>query len=86
MNFKLNRHFAAPTFSLLTLERFPRPTILSILPGLRHLTLDRYPDLGGAEPSWTPSSRSPALGYVDAMHQSLPLTLIAPFGLYWAPR
>ncbi len=66
--------FAAPTFlTPYLLENFPRLRDFVYSPWLTaNLTLDRYPDSRGAEPSWdTVFFDSPALGYVDAMHQSL---------------
>jgi hypothetical protein len=66
--------FAAPTFlAPYLLENFPRLCDFVYSPWLTaNLTLDRYPDSRGAEPSWdTVFFDSPALGYVDAMHQSL---------------
>ncbi len=66
--------FAAPTFlAPYLLENFPRLRDFVYSPWLTaNLTLDRYPDSRGAEPSWdTVFFDSPALGYVDAMHQSL---------------
>jgi len=66
--------FAAPTFlAPYLLENSPRLRDFVYSPWLTaNLTLDRYPDSRGAEPSWdTVFFDSPALGYVDAMHQSL---------------
>jgi hypothetical protein len=66
--------FAAPTFlAPYLLENFPRLHDFVYSPWLTaNLTLDRYPDSRGAEPSWdTVFLDSPTLGYVDAMHQSL---------------
>jgi hypothetical protein len=66
--------FAAPTFlAPYLLEDFPRLHDFVYSPWLTaNLTLDRYPDSRGAEPSWdTVFLDSPTLGYVDAMHQSL---------------
>src|SRR5260370_12060225 len=66
--------FAAPTFlASYLLENFPRLHDFVYSPWLTaNLTLDRYPDSRGAEPSWdTVFLDSPTLGYVDAMHQSL---------------
>ena len=66
--------FAAPTFlAPFLLEDFPPLHDFVYSPWLTaNLTLDRYPDSRGAEPSWdTVFLDSPALGYVDAMHQSL---------------
>jgi NAD(P)-binding Rossmann-like domain len=66
--------FAAPTFlAPYLLENFPRLRDFVYSPWLTaNLTLDRYPDSRGAEPSWdTVFLDSPTLGYVDAMHQSL---------------
>ncbi len=66
--------FAAPTFLAPYLcENFPPLHDFVYSPWLTaNLTLDRYPDSRGAEPSWdTVFLDSPTLGYVDAMHQSL---------------
>ena len=66
--------FAAPTFLAPYLfESFPALHDFVYSPWLTaNLTLDRYPDSRGAEPSWdTVFLDSPTLGYVDAMHQSL---------------
>ena len=66
--------FAAPTFlAPYLLEKFPGLHDFVYSPWLTaNLTLDRYPDSRGAEPSWdTVFLDSPTLGYVDAMHQSL---------------
>jgi hypothetical protein len=66
--------FAAPTFlAPHLLENFPRLRDFVYSPWLTaNLTLDRYPESRGAEPSWdTVFLDSPTLGYVDAMHQSL---------------
>jgi len=66
--------FAAPTFlAPYLLENFPPLHDFVYSPWLTaNLTLDRYPDSRGAEPSWdTVFLDSPTLGYVDAMHQSL---------------
>lgn len=66
--------FAAPTFlAPYVFEDFPRVRDFVYSPWLTaNLTLERYPDSRGAEPSWdTVFLDSPTLGYVDAMHQSL---------------
>jgi hypothetical protein len=66
--------FAAPTFlASYLLEDFQPLHDFVYSPWLTaNLTLDRYPDSRGAEPSWdTVFLDSPTLGYVDAMHQSL---------------
>jgi hypothetical protein len=66
--------FAAPTFlAPFLLENLPRLHDFVYSPWLvANLTLDRYPESRGAEPSWdTVFVDSPTLGYVDAMHQSL---------------
>ena len=66
--------FAAPTFlAPYLLENFPHLRDFVYSPWLTaNLTLDRYPQSRGAEPSWdTVFLDSPTLGYVDAMHQSL---------------
>jgi glycine/D-amino acid oxidase-like deaminating enzyme len=66
--------FAAPTFlAPYVFENFPRVHDFVYSPWLTaNLTLDRYPDSRGAEPSWdTVFLDSPTLGYVDAMHQSV---------------
>lgn len=66
--------FAAPTFLAPYLfENFPWLRDFTYSPWLTaNLTLDRYPESHGAEPSWdTVFLDSPTLGYVDAMHQSL---------------
>jgi len=66
--------FAAPTFlASYLLVDFPRLHDFVYSPRLTaNLTLERYPDSRGAEPSWdTVFLDSPTLGYVDAMHQSL---------------
>lgn len=66
--------FAAPTFlSPYLFENFPRLQDFVYSPWLTaNLTLERYPQSHGAEPSWdTVFLDSPTLGYVDAMHQSL---------------
>jgi glycine/D-amino acid oxidase-like deaminating enzyme len=66
--------FAAPTFlAPYLLEEFPRLTDFVYSPWLTaNLTLERYPESRGGEPSWdTVFFDSPTLGYVDAMHQSL---------------
>ena len=66
--------FAAPTFLA--------PYVIDGMAPLRHfeyspwitanLTLDSIPDLDRSEPAWdNVVMNSPALGYVDAMHQSL---------------
>ena len=66
--------FSAPTFLAPYLfEGFPRLHDFVYSPWLTaNLTLERYPESRGAEPSWdTVFLDSPTLGYVDAMHQSL---------------
>ena len=66
--------FAAPTFlAPYVFENFPRLRDFAYSPWLTaNLTLERYPESRGAEPSWdTVFLDSPTLGYVDAMHQSL---------------
>ena len=66
--------FAAPTFlAPYVLENFPRLHDFVYSPWLTaNLTLERFPDSRGAEPSWdTVFLDSPTLGYVDATHQSL---------------
>ena len=66
--------FAAPTFlAPYVFENFPRLRDFVYSPWLAaNLTLERYPDSRGAEPSWdTVFLDSATLGYVDAMHQSL---------------
>lgn len=66
--------FAAPTFlAPYLLENFPRLHDFVYSPWLTaNLTLERYPDSRGAEPTWdTVFLDSPTLGYVDDMHQSL---------------
>ncbi len=66
--------FAAPTFlAPYLLEDFPHLRDFVYSPWVTaNLTLDRYPESRGAEPSWdTVFLDSPTLGYVDAMHQSL---------------
>lgn len=66
--------FAAPTFlAPYLMEDFPRLKDFVYSPWLTaNLTLERYPESRGAEPSWdTVFLESPTLGYVDAMHQSL---------------
>lgn len=66
--------FAAPTFlAPYVFEDFPHFRDFVYSPWLTaNLTLERYPDSRGAEPSWdTVFLDSPTLGYVDAMHQSL---------------
>jgi len=66
--------FAAPTFLAPYLfENFSRLYDFVYSPWLTaNLTLERYPESRGAEPSWdTVFLDSPTLGYVDAMHQSL---------------
>src|SRR5204862_499838 len=66
--------FAAPTFlAPYLLEDFPPLHDFVYSPWLTaNLTLERYPESRGAEPSWdTVFLDSPTLGYVDAMHQSL---------------
>jgi hypothetical protein len=66
--------FAAPTFlAPYLLENSPPLRDFVYSPWLTaNLTLDRYPDSRGAEPSWdTVFLDSPTLGYVDAMHQTL---------------
>jgi NAD(P)-binding Rossmann-like domain len=66
--------FAAPTFlAPYVFENFPRLRDFVYSPWLTaNLTLERYPDSRGAEPSWdTVFLDSATLGYVDAMHQSL---------------
>jgi len=74
--------FAALLFRSLSLEDFPRLRDFVYSPWLTaNLTLDRYPESRGAEPSWdTVFLDSPTLGYVDAMHQSLRTHLDAPSG------
>jgi hypothetical protein len=66
--------FAAPTLLAPYLfENFPGLRDFVYSPWLTaNLTLDRYPESRGAEPSWdTVVLDSPTLGYVDALHQSL---------------
>jgi len=66
--------FAAPVFlAPYLIENLPRLHDFVYSPWLTaNLTLDRYPDSRGAEPTWdTVFLDSPTLGYVDAMHQSL---------------
>ena len=66
--------FAAPTFlAPYLLENFPRLHDFVYSPWLTaNLTLERYPDSRGAEPTWdSVFLDSPTLGYVDATHQSL---------------
>ena len=66
--------FAAPTFlAPYVLDDFSRLHDFVYSPWLTaNITLDRYPESRGAEPSWDRVFLdSPALGYVDAMHQSL---------------
>src|SRR5438128_11707637 len=66
--------FAAPTFlAPYLLENLPRLRDFVYSPWLTaNLTLDRYPDSRGAEPSLnTVFFDSPALGYVYAMHHTL---------------
>src|SRR6267143_1726648 len=73
------RRAAAQAFSLATPSFKPNSSFLPRLldfvysPWLTaNLTLDRYPESHGGEPSWdTVFLDSPTLGYVDAMHQSL---------------
>jgi glycine/D-amino acid oxidase-like deaminating enzyme len=66
--------FAAPTFlAHYLMEDFPQLNDFVYSPWLTaNLTLERLPDSRGAEPAWdTVFLDSPALGYVDATHQSL---------------
>jgi len=66
--------FAAPTFlAPYLIENFPRLHDFVYSPWLTaNLTLERFPDSRGAEPTWdTVFLDSPTLGYVDATHQSL---------------
>ncbi|HYL62059.1 MAG TPA: FAD-dependent oxidoreductase [Candidatus Methylomirabilis sp.] len=66
--------FAAPTFlAPYVLEHFPRLHDFAYSPWLTaNLTLERYPESRGAEPTWdTVFLDSPTLGYVDATHQSV---------------
>jgi len=66
--------FAAPTFlAPYLLENSPRLHDFVYSPWLTaNLTLERYPESRGAEPSWdTVFFDSPTLGYVDATHQTL---------------
>ena len=80
--------FAAPTFlAPYLMEDFARLHDFVYSPWLTaNLTLDRYPDSRGAEPSWdTVFLDSPTLGYVDAMHQSLRTHLDRTvWTFYWA--
>jgi hypothetical protein len=80
--------FAAPTFLAPYLfEKFPELHDFVYSPWLTaNLTLDRYPDSRGAEPSWdTVFLDSPTLGYVDATHQSLRTYLDRTvWTFYWA--
>ena len=66
--------FAAPTFlAPYLIEGFPRLRDFVYSPWLTaNLTLERFPDSRGAEPTWdTVFLDSPTLGYVDATHQSV---------------
>ena len=66
--------FSAPTFlGPYIIDGFPRLNDFVYSPWLTaNLTLERLPASAGAEPSWdTVFLDSPALGYVDATHQSL---------------
>jgi len=66
--------FSAPTFlGPYTIDGFPRLNDFVYSPWLTaNLTLERLPASQSAEPSWdTVFLDSPALGYVDATHQSL---------------
>jgi glycine/D-amino acid oxidase-like deaminating enzyme len=66
--------FAAPTFlAPYLIEGFPRLREFVYSPWLTaNLTLERFPDSRGAEPTWdTVFLDSPTLGYVDATHQSV---------------
>lgn len=80
--------FAAPTFLAPYLfENFPRLRDFVYSPWLTaNLTLDRYPESRGTEPSWdTVFFDSPTLGYVDATHQSLRTHLDRTvWTFYWA--
>ena len=80
--------FAAPTFlAPYLLDDFPRLHDFVYSPWLTaNLTLDRYPDSRGAEPSWdTVFLDSPTRGSVDAMHQSLrSLVDRTVWTFYWA--
>jgi len=80
--------FAAPTFlSPYLFENFPHLRDFVYSPWLTaNLTLERYPESRGAEPSWdTVVLDSPTLGYVDAMHQSLRTHLDRTvWTFYWA--
>jgi len=80
--------FAAPTFLAPYLfENFRRLGDFVYSPWLTaNLTLDRYPESRGAEPSWdTVFLDSPTLGYVDAMHQSLRTNIDRTvWTFYWA--
>jgi hypothetical protein len=65
---------AAPTFlAPYLIEGFPRLRDFVYSPWLTaNLTLERFPDSRGAEPTWdTVFLDSPTLGYVDATHQSV---------------
>lgn len=66
--------FSAPTFlASYLIDGFPPLQAFVYSPWLTaNLTLHRFPDARGIEPSWdTVFADSPALGYVDATHQSL---------------
>jgi hypothetical protein len=80
--------FAAPSFLAAYLfDNFPLLRDFVYSPWLTaNLTLERYPDSRGAEPSWdTVFLDSPTLGYVDAMHQSLRTNIDRTvWTFYWA--
>ena len=80
--------FAAPTFlAPYLLDNFPRLKEFAYSPWLTaNLTLERYPESRGAEPTWdTVFLDSPTLGYVDATHQSLQTHIDRTvWTFYWA--
>ena len=66
--------FAAPTFlAPYLIDGMPPPRRFEYSPWVTaNLTLESIPDLDRGEPAWdNVVMNSPALGYVDAMHQSL---------------
>ncbi len=80
--------FAAPTFlAPFLIPGFAKPESLVYSPWLTaNLTLERWPESNGGEPTWdSVFLDSPALGYVDATHQSLRTHLDGTvWTFYWA--
>jgi hypothetical protein len=80
--------FAAPTFlAPYLIEGMPRLHDFEYSPWLTaNLTLDRLPETYGSDPTWdSVFMESPALGYVDATHQSLRTVVDRTvWTFYWA--